>query len=277
MTLLFCVELQGGLANRLRALWSAHAFALRYHRSVLVIWPVCADLGCPAELLFRLNSPLHLIQVKPDRRLDRWLLRLARWLLSSLRLGLNKPVIPGQPWGDPPRYAPRGVPFQWIQTCAEFEDSTGLPAPFQPESDLLHAAKDRLASARHDDAPLIGLHVRRADHQLATAHSQTSHFLEAMQARLRDQPSTRFLLCTDDPQEVACFEEAFGERLSWFPPACLDRAQTASGPAAMIDLLTLSGCDAILGSYLSSFSLLAARYGGIPLEIVEAQEPSPSE
>ena len=275
MTLLFSVELQGGLANRLRALWSAHAFALRYQRPVLVIWPVCADLACPAESLFLLNSPLHLLQVHPARRVDRWLLRLARWLLSSFRLGLNMPVIPGKPWADPPRYAPRWMPFQWIQTCAEFEDSTSLPAPFQPVPELQAVAMDRLASARaHGDA-LIGIHVRRADHQLAMAHSQTSHFIQAMQTRLREHPSTTFLLCTDDPAEVRRFERVFGDRLSWFPPACLDRAQAASGPAAMIDFLTLSGCDAILGSYLSSFSLLAATYGGIPLHIVSAQETSP--
>ena len=83
MTLLFCVELQGGLANRLRALWSAHAFAQRHRRPVVVIWPVCPDLGCNAQALFELDSPLHLIQVHSARRADRLLLRLARWLLSS--------------------------------------------------------------------------------------------------------------------------------------------------------------------------------------------------
>lgn len=276
MTLLFCVELEGGLANRLRALWSAHAFALRHRRPVVVIWPVCADLGCPAHELFQLNSPLKLVEVQASRRLDRRLLRLARWLLSTGRLGLNRPVTPGVPWGDPPRYAPRWLPFQWIQTCAEFEDNTALPPPFQPRAELQSVALSRLASARTAGAPLIGIHVRRADHQLALAHSHTHLFLEAMEARLRAQPGTRFLLCTDDPQEVASFQQAFGARLSWFPPTCLDRARAAAGPAAMIDFLTLSGCDAILGSYLSSFSLLAARYGGIPLEIVSASEPLPS-
>ena len=55
MTLAFVVELQGGLANRLRAFWSAHAFALRYRRLVVVLWPITAEFGCDYERLITLS------------------------------------------------------------------------------------------------------------------------------------------------------------------------------------------------------------------------------
>lgn len=273
MTLLFCVELQGGLANRLRTLWSAEAFARRYRRPVLVLWPINGDLACASRSLFQVSGNLVLIDVDLSRPPQRRLLRLARWLLSSLRLGLNRPVDPGQAWGQPLRYAPRWMPFQWIQTCAAFEDSSTTPPPFLPLASLKGAAAARVAVARHRSAPLIGIHVRRGDHQLATTHSQTSLFLEAIHGLLRRDPETRFLLCTDDPREVEHFRQVLGDRVCWTSPDSLDRGQPASASAAMIDFLSLAGCDAILGSYLSSFSLLAARCGAIPITLVGDPEP----
>lgn len=274
MTVLFVVELQGGLANRLRALWSAHAFALRHRRPVVVIWPLTAELACPHPQLFTLSSPVRLISVDVSRPWQHQALRLARCLFSTLRLGLNRPVDPGEAWGRPLRFAPRWLPFQWIQTCAEFEDSQHLAAPFRPLPSLQWRAASRLAEARSGGTPLLGVHIRRRDHRLAIACSDTGAFITAMQQQLRHQPASRFLLCTDDPAEVVPLRALFGDRLLWSPPACLDRSREAAALDALIDFLALAGCDAILGSHLSSFSLLAARYGGVPLTIAGAGEPS---
>jgi hypothetical protein len=274
MTLAFVVELQGGLANRLRALWSAHAFALRYQRPVVVLWPLTAELGCPHQQLFTLSGPVRLISVDPASPWQHLALRLARWLFSSLRLGLNRPVDAGEAWGRPLRFAPRLVPFQWIQTCAEFENSQHLAAPFVPLPALRQRAAVRLSEARAGGAPLIGVHNRRCDHQLAIAGSDTAAFISAMQAQLRMQPATSFLLCTDDPGEVEPLRALFGDRLLWSAPVCLDRSRQQAAIEALVDFLALAGCDAILGSHLSSFSLLAARYGDVPLSIAGAGEPS---
>jgi len=272
MTLAFVVELQGGLANRLRALWSAHAFALRYRRPVLVLWPLTAELGCAHQQLFTLSSPVRLISVDPARPLQGLLLRLARWLFSSLCLGLNRPVDAGEAWGRPLRYAPGWLPFQWIQTCAEFEACQHLAAPFAPLPALRQRAASLLAEARSGGAPLLGVHIRRSDHRLSIAASDTASFIRAMQEQLRGQPASRFLLCTDDPTEVAPLRALFGDRLHWSAPACLDRSRQQGAIEAMVDFLALAGCDAILGSHLSSFSLLAARYGNVPLTIAGAGE-----
>ncbi len=274
MTLVFVVELQGGLANRLRALWSAHAFALRYRRPIVVLWPLTAELACAHQHLFTLSSPVRLISIDPSRPLQHLNLRLARWLFSSLRLGLNCPVDGGEAWGRPPLFAPRWLPFQWIQTCAEFEDSQHLAAPFLPLPALRQRVASRLAEARAAGAPLVGVHIRRSDHRLAIACSATAAFITSIQEQLRRQPASRFLLCTDDPAEVAPLCAVFGDRLAWSPPTCLDRSRPGAAIDALIDFLALAGCDAILGSHLSSFSLLAARYGGVPLTIAGAPHPS---
>jgi hypothetical protein len=273
VTLLFVVELRGGLANRLRALWSAHAFALRVRRPVVVLWPLTAELACAHQRLFSLRSPVWLITVDPCQPVRRPALRLARWLFSSFLFGFNRPIDRGEAWGRPLRFAPRWMPFQWIQTCAEFEDSRPYPAPFQPRCEFQDMAAGRVAQARVSGAPLVGVHIRRGDHRHAIACSVTSAFVTAMHQQLIVSPSARFLLCTDDPAEVAPLRAEFGEQLIHSPPACLDRSRQQAAIDAMVDFLTLAGCDAILGSHLSSFSLLAARVGGVPITDVGAPAP----
>ena len=268
MTLAFVVELRGGLANRFRALWSAHAFAVRYGRPVVVLWPVTAELACDHQKLFTVESPVWLITVDPARPWQNLVLRLARWLFSSLGLGLNAPVEAGEAWGRPMRFAPRWMPFQWIQTCAEFESIHDLPAPFFPTHNLRIQAESRLAQARASAGVLVGVHIRRNDHHHAIACSDTNAFVAAMQDQLNREPASRFLLCTDDPSEHRLLHDLFGDRLVWYPPECLDRSRELSAIYAFIDFLTLAGCNSILGSYQSSFSLLAARFSGVPYLLV---------
>lgn len=166
MTLVFVVELEGGLANRLRTLWAAHAFALRYHRPVVAIWPISSELACPYEQLFTLDSPVLLVNLDQTMRTKQLLVRVLRRLVSGFGSGLNRPIVPGIPWGDPPRYAPRWMPVQWIKICAEFEDYSHLAAPFRPISELCELARKRVDAARGDGFTAVGIHIRRMDHFL---------------------------------------------------------------------------------------------------------------
>lgn len=48
----------------------------------------------------------------------------------------------------------------------------------------------------------------------------------------------------------------FGDRVLWFPPASLDHVHREAAVAAMTDFLALSSFDSVIGSYLSSLSIL---------------------
>ena len=261
-------ELQGGLSNRLRALWSAHAFALRHRRSVVVLWPINSELGCAHQDLFTLDSPVKLISFHQARPWQNLALRLSRLLFSSLRFGLNSPKEAGQAWGRPARFAPRWMPFQWIQTCAEFENIESISAPFSPLPNLQRQAAARLVKARAAGGLLVGVHIRRTDHRHSILCSATDAFVAAMRDQLIREPATRFLLCTDDPSEVEPLRVIFGDRLIWYPPRCFDRSLQQSATDALVDFLTLSGCSLIFCSYLSSFSLLSARMGDVPYMVI---------
>lgn len=235
---------------------AAHAFALRYRRPVVAIWPISSELACPYEQLFTLDSPVLLVNLDQTRRTRQLLVRVLRWLVSGFGSGLNRPIVPGIPWGDPPRYAPRWMLFQWIKICAEFEDYSHLAAPFRPISELCELARKRVDAARGDGFTAVRIHIRRMDHRYSIAHSKTKAFIDAIEWRLRLISSSRFLLCTDDPSEAKTLQAQFGDHVLWFPPASLDRAHREAAVAAMTDFLALSSFDSIVGSYLSSLSIL---------------------
>ena len=162
------------------------------------------------------------------------------------------------------------MPFQWIQTCAQFESINDSRPPFLPLANLRNEAANRLAKARAAKGVLVlvGVHIRRNDHHHAVACSNTNAFIAAMRDQLKREPASRFLLCTDDPFEHGALHDLFGDRLVWYPPDCLDRSCELSAIDALSDFLTLAGCDSIFASYQSSFSLLAARFGDVPYIVV---------
>ncbi|MDC1394974.1 hypothetical protein N8368_00530 [Bacteroidia bacterium] len=71
-------------------------------------------------------------------------------------------------------------------------------------------------------------------------------------------------LCTDDNKEVQRMKQVFGKSICYFPVA-LQRNKPKAIQMALLDLLTLSRANVILGSYWSSFSEVASYYGGVEL------------
>lgn len=268
MTLHYTIELRGGLANRLRTLWAAHAFASKQQKPILAIWPILPELGCCWRSLLTLTPPVKLMTANPTRIVNQKALSLCRLTLSTFGLGLNRASEPGIPWVHPPRYRDRRfIPFQWIQTCEEFENTSTIDPPFKPTPQVAHSASRRLAQIRDKYPSLTGVHIRRGDHQRAIKASTLDHFKTAIQRQIDTMASSAFLVCTDSDHEASELKSLFGRRIFWHPPRSLNRNEPTSIQDAMVDLIALSQCDQMIGSYLSSFSILAARYGSIHLQI----------
>ena len=271
MTIFYTVEMQGGLANRLRTLWAAKAFAIKQQKTVVLIWPILPELGCCWRSLFTLNTPSKVLTIRQSSRLHRKFLSLCRHTFSTFGLGLNRATHPGIPWEQPPRFGDaKFIPFQWIQTCGEFEETINIDPPFKPNPNLSKRATRRIATIREKHDSLIGVHIRRGDHVRSIATSSLEHFKAAIKQQIDRSEGSGFLVCTDCEREATELRDIFGKRIFWHPPRLLDRSQPISIQDAMIDLVTLAQCDQLVGSYLSSFSIIAAKYGNIPLQIAGA-------
>ena len=84
-----------------------------------------------------------------------------------------------------------------------------------------------------------GVHLRRTDHKRAIKRSPTSLFIEKMEEDIRRDPSVKFYLATDDPEEEAYFKERFGDRIMTYSKRSLDRNTKTGMEDAVLDLVNL--------------------------------------
>jgi hypothetical protein len=111
---------------------------------------------------------------------------------------------------------------------------------------------------------LVGVHIRRTDHVKAIQESPSSGFWAAMEA---EPATTIFYVASDSEEERQAAAGRYPGRVIT-GAKYLGRSEPHECLEAMLDLYCLSRCSKIIGSYESSFSQVAAWWGGIPLEIV---------
>jgi hypothetical protein len=114
------------------------------------------------------------------------------------------------------------------------------------------------------EAP-VGVHIRRGDNMVSIKESPSDLFWEAMAAY---PPSTMFYFATDSMEEREEATRRFPGRIITGSPTILSRNDAFGCREGMLDFYCLSRCSEILGSYYSSFSEMAAAYGGAPLRVI---------
>jgi hypothetical protein len=115
----------------------------------------------------------------------------------------------------------------------------------------------------------VGVHVRRTDHTEAIANSPLALFAERMKKELETAADISFFVATDDKEVRRELKELLPDAKLIFPQSdVIDRDSKEGIEEAFIEMLALSKCRKILGSYNSTFSLLPSYIGNIPLETV---------
>lgn len=119
-------------------------------------------------------------------------------------------------------------------------------------------------------AKTVGVHVRRTDHTEAIANSPLSLFADKMRQEMTEVLGTDFFVATDDEGVKRELREALPDaKLIFHDSGIIDRNSKEGICDAYIEMLALSRCRKILGSYNSTFSLLPSYIGDIPLEVVK--------
>lgn len=260
------VEPTAGLGNRMRAIAAAIELARRLACPLRLVWTRTPALGCRFDELFQ---PLPGVAVAEHS----WTMsRIERGL--GTRLGfyhyLTEPEIElrrrGGGFDDL-----AGVRRPYLITCARFLDvrvQLEHPRPI----DAITREVDRTAAAFTPHT--VGVHIRRGENDPATHEPLTApldSFLTAMRRQIDAEPRTNFFLSTDSPAEEVLVVAAFGSRIITLPKS-LDRRTPAAIRGALVDMLCLARTRAILGSYFSSFTELAAEIGGSRLIVVRGNE-----
>lgn len=140
----------------------------------------------------------------------------------------------------------------------------------KPTKEIQNRVEDIMSP--YMDKRLIGIHIRRTDHVDAIANSSLESFIEIMKRESAvaadiNKKEVYFYLATDDLQ----IEEKLQKEFSCIPHINFAYTKSRNTSAGMkdayVDMLCLSKCEKIFGSYESSFSKMAAVIGDIVLEI----------
>lgn len=240
------VELNKGLGNRLKALVSGMCAAEDLNKDLRAIWTSNADCGAKFSELFDLSGgPL------PARV----------FVHDALQAGYTQHAVDTDAQWDSVKglstviYTKSGSRFHTTNDARFVAHLRGLKA----KAALAAAVTTALATAAA--AKVVGVHLRRAEY---TATAPTSAFVTAMNAF---DASTKFFVASDSDADRVALEAAFPGRIITVAKTLL--RTTAQGMTdALKDFVGLSKCSEILGSVGSSFSEMAALYGGVTLTVV---------
>lgn len=117
---------------------------------------------------------------------------------------------------------------------------------------------------------MVGIHIRRTDHELCKKISTVEMFVEKMDNEIAGNNSVKFFLSTDDKEvENELFGKYGEDRIMVQPDKKWGRTSKEEMISGIIDCLCLSKCKKIYGSFSSQFSGFAAEYGNIPIEIIK--------
>lgn len=262
----------GGLANRMRSIASGVSLAEKMNLDYRIVWPVNKDLNCEYEVLFSsLPGMCEVESLSPFEEL--WMYDTPRkknlYLAGLLQTGR---------WGA--KITDKAIVARYLEDPSLLEETvrsvhgtvmirSGLiyfpfgddlyRSLFVPRKDFVVDAERRLGEKKK----FIGLHIRRTDNAIAIKYSPLELFTEAMEKEITADRDVKFYLATDDDGVKEQLTAIYGDRVI-FSDLTAERNTQSGIKEALTEMLTLSMCRKIYGSYWSSFSEAAAMLGEKP-------------
>jgi hypothetical protein len=225
---LVVLEVCAGFANRVRALVSGICYAEEHRKKLLIHWvPHSTCYAKLDELLYTLSLP-SFVRVSSS------------YLYQEPTMILNDDDLISVP--------------RYIKSYSHFYKKN-------PERFNLHLRNLRFRVNSITSKSFVGVHIRRTDHTKCINESPLSFFIETMS---REPSETRFYLATDCENTKRKILELFKDRVIT-SEIILKRTSVDGVKGAIIDFVNLANCSKIIGTRYSSFSEMAALYGGVDL------------
>lgn len=267
------IEPCAGLGNRLLGLASAHAVAKKLNRKLVVVWK--REVGCDIRAEELLTLPMEVIEIcengykrepiaqfKGDRMKKKLRQSVSRFLecddMERIKNEEGYDALLNTIKAEPSIYIKAFGPI-----CEVNADSYSFLKPSRRIEDKGAELFGRI------DAHTIGVHVRRTDHTEAIANSPLELFINRMREETAADSKVKFFVATDDATVRQELRAALSEeKLIFNEKGIIDRDSKEGIEDAFVEMLALSRCKKILGSYNSTFSLLPSYIGNIPLEVI---------
>jgi hypothetical protein len=263
----------GGLANRILAVSAAIRFCEDNDIRLKIVWFKDWGMGADFHELFRVATQYNSVQIKDarwydyifdrPRRRNLWLPTVSQVIMFDAVYNFEKDFNKTDflEWyksnANKKKY--------YVVHCQEFYSKNSNYSILQPTENILKEIEQQRQRLNENT---VGIHIRRTDHTSAIDESPTSLFEEKIRQLIEIEPTTNFYLATDSVEEKQYFQTTFGKRIIT-RDIVLNRGSADGIKAALVELYTLAATRKILGSSGSTFSALAAKIGGIPIEILK--------
>ncbi len=264
----------GGLANRMRAVASAITLMRKCNGKVNVVWFRDWALNAPFKELF---EPVNMQDVsftegswwnwmlydRPRKR-NFWIPTLFQRLYYNFTLYENQ-VKECFGWNDELEKAVssgRSYVASFYQLVA-YEDEL-IRNLFRPVQSVLEDIDRR---CQEFSTYTIGIHIRRTDNVVSIQRSPLELFFKVVDEVLATHSDLCVYLATDSEEVKGQMRERYGERIIT-ASSVADRNSIAGIRDGIVDMYTLGRTQKIYGSSGSTFSEMASRLGGVPLEMV---------
>lgn len=259
----------GGLANRMRAIAAGVSLSLETGSKCKIVWPVNTDLYCPFDLLFKklpYNIEVRNIKGREDLLFYDIPRKRNMYISGLLQYGKYcKKIVDSHDdiKSEVTKCMKSDKPFL-IRSGLEFYDYSPrlYRNLFHPQEYIVDKVNEIIDTAY--SGKIIGIHIRRTDNAKSISESPLELFIETVNRELKNDPNVKFYLATDDEWTKEHLTTLYGDRII-YSTSNADRTSVEGIKDAMIEMLCLSKCEKIYGSYWSSFSEAAALYGNTQL------------
>lgn len=267
----------GGLGNRMLAITSSINYCLRKDFNLKILWFRDWGMGANFQDLFNISDSLnnvkvidakwyHYIYDRPRKR-NLWLPGIIQRCLFD-NLIYEKRIYDNGGSGPIPKWLDESV-NPYLVYWGEIPGYECLFDMLEPSKPNLQKIDERISCLKKGKT--IGVHIRRTDNIVSIKNSPLSLFIKKMEKEIDKDPDIMFYLASDSEKEKNTLVKHFGERIFTVNNK-VERGSVDGIVEALVELYSLASTIKILGSKGSSYSILASRLKGIPLEIVEVNK-----
>ena len=254
------VQPTAGLCNRMRTIAAATVLAELLGRKMVVVWASDATLNASFRSLFK-PLPFKVFDVRLKsfcqrliwhffKKILRYKVYDDKWIYENAR---------GKEFSTWKNLIGRRI---YLYASSDIFISQGDYSIFKITEEIKQ-------QTLHSHDGIIGIHIRRTDNEMSIRHSPTELFIHKIEDDIKNNPDQKFYLATDDKAEEQRIKQMFPDNIIVYKKQSLDRNDPVAIRDAVIDLYNLAHCKKIYGSYYSSFSDIAALWGGIEKEVLK--------
>jgi hypothetical protein len=250
----------GGLSNRIKCLVSSIRLAEKTKRELILYWPKSSSCNCHFSDLFENDikeiSRENIKNIIKNKKCEVYTENLYNFKgKKEFIINFSTKII---------GFSKKNIHLKFENIPKEIRtDISSYIGRLKIKKEILKIAGN--FSNKKFTKEIIGIHIRRGDFRTLKSKvgfvSSDEKFIEEIEKEIKLNSKVKFFLATDEKETEEKFKKIFGNRIIFYEKNTKKREEDGSVKEALIELLLLSKCKLILGSFGSTFTEMAWFFG----------------